>query len=116
MTIIIGADHENDESMCHAFAEYFEERVHKIFDVTRARVATEYVVMPQLPAAPPVSHALNDLCPTDKEELQTIIQSRPTKCCSLDVLPTWLLKTTLPVTLPTLVSIVNASLKTGVFS
>ena len=89
--------------------------MHKIIDVTRARVATESVVMPLVRAAPPVPHALNDLCPTDKEELQMIIQSRPIKCCSLDVLLTWLLKNTLPVMLPTLVSIVNASLKTGVF-
>ena len=85
-------DHENDESMRHDFAEFFEERVHQIIDVTIARVTTESVEMPLLPAAPPVSHALNDLCPTDNEELQTIIQSRPTKCCSLDMLPTWLLK------------------------
>ena len=59
-------DHENDESMCHAFAEFFfQERVHKIIAVTRARVATESVEMALVPAAPPVHHDRNDLCPTD---------------------------------------------------
>ena len=71
--------------------------------------------MPTLPAAPPALQSLNSLCSTDAEELQAIIKSRPTKCCPLDVLPTWLLKTTLTDTLSTLVNIVNASLITGTF-
>ena len=50
-------DHENDESMCHEFAEFFKERVHKIIDVTRARVVTESVEMPLEPVAPQVPAA-----------------------------------------------------------
>ena len=107
--------HENDKIMCAAFAEFFDEKVHTIIDFTRTRVTAESVVLPLLPPSPPVRSPLNDLCPTDKEELQKIIEARPSTCCSLDVLPTWLLKTTLPATLPTLVRIVNTSLVNGEF-
>ena len=107
--------HENDNIMCAAFAEFFDEKVHKIIDFTRTRVTAESVVLPLLPPSPPVRSPLNDMCPTDKEELQKIIEARPSTCCSLDVLPTWLLKTTLPATLPTLVRIVNTSLVNGEF-
>ena len=98
--------HENDNSMCVAFAEFFDEKVNRIIDFTRTRVTAEYVVLPLLPPCPPVRSPFNDLGPTDKGELQKIIEARPSKCCSLDVLPTWLVKATLPV---------NASLLNGEF-
>ena len=107
--------HENDNIMCVAFAKFFDEKVHKIIDFTRTRVTAESVVLPLLPPSPPVRSPLNDLCPTDKGELQKIIEARPSKSCSLDVLPTWLLKTTLPATLPTVVRIVNTSLVNSEF-
>ena len=72
-------------------------------------------MLPLLPPCPPVRVPFNDLCPTDNGELQKIIEARPSKCCSLDVLPTWLVKATLPATLPSLVRIVNASLVNGEF-
>ena len=103
--------HENNNIMCVAFAKFFDEKVHKIIDFTRTRVTTESVVLPLLPPSPLVRSPLNDLCPTDKGELQKIIEARPSKSCSLDVLPT-LLKTTLPATL---VRIVNTSLVNGEF-
>ena len=107
--------HENDNSMCVAFAEFFDEKVNRIIDFTRMRVTAESVVLPLLPPCPPVRSPFNDLCPTDNGELQKIIEARPSKCCSLDVLPTWLVKATLPATLPSLVRIVNASLLNGEF-
>ena len=94
--------HENDNVACVAFAKFFDEKMHKIIDITRTRVTAESVVLPLLPPSPPVCSPLNDLCPTDTEELQKIIEAGPSTCCSPDVLPTWLLKTTLPATLPTL--------------
>ena len=95
-------DRKNDEILCNGFAEFFEEKIQKVVGFTRSKVTIEAIVMPALPAAPSVSKSLHTLCSTDAEELQAIIKSRPTKCCPLDVLPTWLVKTTLTAMLFTL--------------
>ena len=47
------------------------------------------------------------------DELEKIILSMPTKSCSLDPLPTTLMKCLLPEFLPLLTEIINLSLKTG---
>ncbi|XP_030851793.1 uncharacterized protein LOC115928580 [Strongylocentrotus purpuratus] len=49
------------------------------------------------------------------EEVQRLIKRSPNKTCPLDPLPTWLLKRHLPVLLPKLTHIINASLASGDF-
>ena len=49
----------------------------------------------------------------NEENVRKIICKLPNKCCSLDLIPTWLLKQTI---LPTLTKIVNISLNSGTFS
>ena len=51
-------DRKNDE----IFAEFFEEKVKKVVGFTRSKVTIEAIVMPALPAAPPVSQRLHSLC------------------------------------------------------
>ena len=48
------------------------------------------------------------------EEILKIIKNSPTKSCSLDPLPTWLLKKT-DTLLPTITQIINKSLASGTF-
>ena len=50
-----------------------------------------------------------------EEDVRKIICKLPNKSCSLDVLPTWLLKQCMPTILPTLTKIINISLKSGIF-
>ena len=50
-----------------------------------------------------------------KAELKNIITKGPSKSCSLDPLPTSLLKKTITAHLPMLCQIINCSLKSGVF-
>ena len=51
----------------------------------------------------------------NEEDVRKIICKLPNKCCSLDVIPTWLLKQCMPTILPTLTKVVNISLKSGTF-
>ena len=53
---------------------------------------------------------LDTLSPATEEEVIKIIRSSPTKSCSLDPLPTWLLKDCLDVLAPVITVIVNLSL------
>ena len=61
-------------------------------------------------APPPV---LDILAPTTEAELRKIIMSGNSKSCSLDPIPTQLLKSSLETLLPTLTNIVNASLSSA---
>ena len=49
------------------------------------------------------------------EEISKLVGSRPNKTCSLDPIPTWLLKSCMPALLQPLTSIVNSSLSSGHF-
>ena len=49
------------------------------------------------------------------EEVKQIIMRFPSKSCSLDSLPSWLVKENIPILLPVITTIVNASLSTGIF-
>ena len=53
--------------------------------------------------------------PIDEAELKNIIIKGPSKSCSLDPLPTSLLKKTITAHLPILCQKINRSLKSGVF-
>ena len=48
------------------------------------------------------------------DELSLIISKTPTKSCSLDPIPTWLLKENIDVFLPSITHLINCSLSTGV--
>ena len=51
--------------------------------------------------------------PVSLEELRVIIGKSPSKACSLDPMPTWLVKDVLDELLPLMVDIVNTSMATG---
>lgn len=58
-------------------------------------------------------HHLLDFCPATQEEIHKIILGSPTKSCTLDPIPTFLLKDCLDELLPIITAIINASLKSG---
>ena len=56
---------------------------------------------------------LTDFSPATSEEIRKIILKSPTKSCSLDPIPTFLLKDCLDELLPIITAIINASLKSA---
>ena len=50
-----------------------------------------------------------------EEDLLQVVSKCPNKSCSLDILPTWLLKQHINVLLPVFARIVNMSLSSGIF-
>ena len=52
--------------------------------------------------------------PVTIDEIKTLVKKSPSKQCSSDPIPTWLLKNCLDVLAPTLCNIINASLLTGI--
>ena len=49
------------------------------------------------------------------DDVKQIIMHLPIKSCFLDILPTWLVKDNLPILLPVITHIVNASLSFCIF-
>ena len=60
-------------------------------------------------------HTFNSFSEVTVEEVTKIIVKSPSKSCSLDPLPTWLLKAHLDMLAPPITTIVNSSLQTSVF-
>jgi hypothetical protein len=57
---------------------------------------------------------LVSFAPVTEEEILKIISTSPTKSCSLDPMPTWLLKGCLDILLPVITRIVNLSMSSGI--
>ena len=105
----------NSSDLAEDFSDYFVSKVSKIRDDIESTVQTK-------PNAPTVS---SNTCESDftfaqfdsvsEDVLQFMISKCPSKSCTLDPMPTWLVKKHLPVLLPVLLRIVNMSLSTGVF-
>ena len=106
---------DSDDDLCSMFSEFFEEKINQIMKVIHDRVSSEAIVPPVLPSPAVASKALTEYKLTDESELQKIILNSPSKSCSLDPLPTWLLKQMLPAILPSLCILVNTSISSGVF-
>ena len=59
--------------------------------------------------------SLSDFQPLESEDIEDIIRQFPSKSCSLDTIPSWLVKRNLDILLHPITKIVNASLSTGTF-
>ena len=100
-------EHENEENLANEFADYFIGKIEKI----RQELNTNSRYTPSNDNIPTLSRFTE----VTQDEVQKIIMNLATKNCELDPFPTSILKEVLPALLPTITSIMNASLKLGVF-
>ena len=101
----------SDRSACESFSDYFLDKIEKI--ISNINVCNTFTDMKENSATKCI-HCLDELPPVTADELRSIISSSPTKSCTLDTIPTWLLKKTLDVHLQVLTMVVNKSLSSGV--
>ena len=92
----------NDAGLANMFAEYFQEKIQKISHSFQPIVNLPTACVPDGVTPLTVFH------PTTEEELAKIITSGNSKACSLDPIPTYLVKDVLPCLLPALTRLVNA--------
>lgn len=98
----------NDSLTCDDFNRFFHDKVAGI------RARSDNAGYPVFTPAP--SHCqLDSFCPVSAEDVSAAIRSLPAKQCSLDPLPTWLLKMAAQHITPFTTSLVNTSLSTGHF-
>ena len=98
--------HDSAVALAEKFAEYFTEKVEKIRSNLGGISDTDTVAAP---AEQPNAN-LTSFNTVIEDEVRKCIMNSATKSCSLDVIPTWLLKKSLGVLLSPITRIVNLSL------
>lgn len=101
---------KNDIELAEKFNTFFSQKILKI----RAKIPTT------LPASSSgsdvtISSPLTNFRPTTIEEVTALIKKSPCKTCSLDPVPSWLIKKCSPELAPVLSHIINSSLSSGIF-
>ena len=101
-----------DKDLANEFGSFFIEKIAAV-----RRNIEQSSSLPLTPAVAPqaeISSSLTEWKIVTEEEVRRIITDSPAKHCTLDPLPTWLLKQHLHAFLPFITAIINASLLSGV--
>ena len=88
-----------------AFLKFFDEKVQAV------RSSTSGFPAPVIDAT--ASSSMPQFRPCTEEDVRRVLMSSPTKSCSLDPIPTFLLKQSVDVLLPFVTAMCNASLQEG---
>ena len=99
--------HDNEENLANQFADYFIGKIEKI----RQELNVNSKYTPSNDSIP----ILAEFTEVIQDEVQKIIMNLATKNCELGPFPTSILKEVLPALLPSITTIMNTSLKLGVF-
>ena len=101
--------HTEPQDMAQQFAQFFNDKIEKIRDEIRHNQRPgspdEQIVV-----TPP---QMDSFAPVSEEEMKKIIIHSNSKCCSLDPIPTSLLKNCLDSLIPIICNIINLSLQTS---
>ena len=102
--------HDSDYELAETFVKFFDDKVRTIrSSLPDHSVATDMSV--QTCSIPPDS--LCNFRPVDDDELIKVIKRSPTKSCSIDPMPTWLVKSSIAAIVPFIKVIINRSMAEG---
>ncbi len=96
-----------DEDIPDELCDFFQnkiENIQHIFNISDGEIQHNM---------PPPSAILEALTPASPEEIRKLIMSSPTKSCSLDPIPTFLLKECIDELTPIITALINASLSSA---
>ncbi len=102
-------DGASNQSLADKFADFFVDKITRIRDAFPVSSA---------PNIPPPHQSVPKFCsfaPVSEDDVRKVIMSSPTKSCSLDSFPTFLVKDCLSILLQPITRMVNLSLSRGVF-
>jgi hypothetical protein len=105
-------DNLPDHVACEEFAHFFKEKVESLCRGMTTTQSSSTLILDPCDDNEHASHLCHFALVNDIE-VSKIIKQSPTKSCSRDPLPTWLLKQCLPSLLPCITLIVNTALTQG---
>ena len=98
------------EQLASEFELFFQAKVKRIQENLVSDA--DYVPPDECPCA--VGAKLDIFLPATEDEVKLLVAKSPSKSCSLDPVPTWMLKAHLDCILPSITNIVNESMSTGI--
>ena len=105
--------HDSSKDLADKFCTFFTEKITSIRSQLDSITLTDrHTILSPITSS--LGEDLSKFTLMTDEEILKIIKNSPTKSCSLDPLPTWLLKKT-DTLLPTITQIINKSLASGTF-
>ncbi|XP_072025417.1 uncharacterized protein [Amphiura filiformis] len=107
--------YSSSDIMSEQFSNFFKSKTDKIRRDLDAVVMPNYDIDYKIEGDEQAGHRLNVFEPTSLEEVEKVLVKLPNKTCSIDPLPTWLLKQNLSLVVPIITKIVNVSMCTGNF-
>ena len=110
--------HDNPEDLVNEFSDFFDNKIKTIRrDLADLEHSSRPVSCPPMKdILPPNKNELHNFEPATEKEVLQIIKASSKASCSLDPIPThFLVDHLLPVLLPVITDIVNASLSSGIF-
>ena len=97
--------HTCQQELAHRFNDYFVSKISKI----RHDLDTIAPIAPVLPTENNVATLMISFTPATDDEICKLVSSSPSKSCTLDPIPTWMLKDHLNIMVPVITKIVNLS-------
>ena len=98
--------HDDPKALADRFADFFSNKVEKI----RASLPDVSIASQEQPIP---CATLSVFAPPTDDEIQKIVAKSPSKSCSLDPMPTWLLKSSMSSIVPFIRTIISRSLAEG---
>jgi hypothetical protein len=102
---------ESLEELLQKFSDFFKSKISKI-RLSLDSTPVDMSVFPLIPEFHPSSHLMS-LQPLSEQEVIKLIKASPSKSCSLDPLPTFMLKEHVDLIAPAITSIINMSLSSA---
>ena len=99
------------DQLASKFNAFFQYKIRMIQENLTLKADPNYVPEDNPDA---VDNTLSVLVPATEDEVRELINKSPSTSCSLNPVPTWLLKEYLTCLLPTITNIVNLSMSTGI--
>ena len=105
-------EHTSLDELSNRFADYFTDKIESISLNLSHRQFDSFPLIPPETLQETAS-TWTEFARVTAEEVAKVIQKSPSKSCSLDPIPTWLLKACLQVLCGTITDIINDSLSSG---
>ena len=105
----------SDEELASQFSKYFEAKITSIRKSLLANSVPQTTKADTWQAVDLDQSGFSNLSCITAADVEAVIKSMPTKSCSLDFVPTWLLKECISEIAPYIAHVVNLSFSTGIF-
>jgi len=107
--------HNSIQELADRFSKYFISKIETIRQVldTNSQKNTNHILLGDITMLP--TDSLNSFSPATEDEIRKLIIKSSDATCSLDPMPTRLVKAHIDILLPTITKIVNESFSSGLF-